>query len=259
LERWTDTSEYPYDINAIPNNSYDYSGAWFQGDLDFAEIPNGNYQVTLIAKNSTYYTTQLLTNTYSKNIAQRFTNSAGTGIEFRTNFLLKSMPLEVFVRSQGLITTSTKPTIDNGFIEYSTLSLNAGLLDIKGSAFNVNGDYSASGSVSRTIIFENTSTYERTSYDVGSITNGDYKIVLRVDDGYDKTRAWYHASLDLTKLEPGTYNIYVKTTSANGVTDYGELTDVFCRSLPQPVTYNGRTYTLKLVTSQRYQITLTVE
>ena len=259
LQRWTDSSEYPYDINAIPNNSYDYSGAWFQGDLDFNNIPNGNYQVTLIAKNATYYTTQGLTNTYSKNIAQRFTNSAGTGIEFRTNFLLKKMPLEVFIRTQGLITTETKPTIDNAFIEYSKLSLNAGLLDIKGSAYNVNGDYSASGSVSRTIIFENTSTYERTSYDVGSITTGDYAIVLRVNDGYDKTRAWYHASLDLTKLGPGTYNIYVKTTSANGLSDYGELTDVFCRSLPEPVTYNGKTYTLKLVTNQRYQITLTVE
>ena len=64
----------------------------------------------------------------------------------------------------------------------------------------------------RELIFENTKTYERYSFDLGSITNGDYKITLAVSDNCDKTRAWYQKAINLETLPSGSYALYIRNT-----------------------------------------------
>ena len=259
LERWTDKSEHPYDVNTIPNVKKDYSGAWFKGTIDFTGIPNGDYSARIENRMDTNYATIALTNNNSIPIAQRFTNSSNTSIEFRTNFLLRALPIDIIIRSEGLLSSQLKPSIDNAFIEYFTVAFDKNLLKIKGTAFNVGAEYKASSTVNRTIVLENVETFERFTYDVGSISNGDFKIVLRVDDKMDKTRAWFDASLDISALPKGTYAIYVVTTSGNGIKDYGELADPFSRKLTTTSTVGDRTYSLSLNSSKRNRLELLIK
>ena len=259
LDRWTTSSEFPFNVNSLSSVKYDYSGAWFKGNVDFKDIPSGNYSASIQVKGEEYYTFVPLNNLFSIPMAQRFTNASGTGIELRTNFNLKAMPIDLFIREDGLLTNSTKPSMENAFIEYLNIGLDRNKLNIRGYAFNVGGDYSPSSDVSRIIVLENVETFERFYYDVGSITNGDYKITLRVPDNKDKTRSWFDSSMDLSLLPKGTYTINVITTAGNGLKDYGELTDPFYKKLNVTSTDSGKTYSLVLNEEIRTRIELIVE
>ena len=61
--------------------------------------------------------------------------------------------------------------------------------------------------------------------DLGSITNGDYKITLAVSDNCDKTRAWYNKTIDISGIPKGDYAIYI-VNEVLGVKYHGELIDV---------------------------------
>ena len=127
------------------------------------------------------------------------------------------MPLEVFIRDKGLISDVKTPTLfDNMFNSYSKIDLlKSGdnvLLDIKGTSFNIMGDYKIGQYVIREMIFENIDTYERFSKDLGYVDNantGVNKISLRVPDGKDKTRAWFNRKINITDLNIGRYVIYI--------------------------------------------------
>ncbi|MDD6468047.1 MAG: hypothetical protein PUF50_07710, partial [Erysipelotrichaceae bacterium] len=116
-----------------------------------------------------------------------------------------------------------------------------------------------SANIQRSIVFENIVSFERFEYDVGSITNGDYKVTLRVDDKKDKTRAWFDAKLDLSALPCGIYSINVHTISGNGIDDYGELADSFFRTLDVKSTYDGKNYSLRLNKEIRNRIELVIQ
>ena len=118
-------------------------------------------------------------------------------------------------------------------------------------------DLSPTDKVERKIIFENKSTLKTYSFDLGSITNGLYKVALPESDNLDKTRAWYDAKVDLSKLEKGTYSIFI-TTKSNKV-DIAELTDNLRRDLSsKKATINDKNYQLKLDTKNGNNIELTV-
>ena len=106
-------------------------------------------------------------------------------------------------------------------------------------------DLSSSTEVSRTMIFENIETYQTYKFDIGSITDGLYKVALPVSDNFDKTRAWYDATIDISSLPKGTYKIYMTTTS--NITDYSEFTDNLGRDLTsKKISIDGKLYQFKL-------------
>ena len=141
--------------------------------------------------------------------------------------------------------------------QYQTLSLSDGKLKIYGSSFNVGGDYSTSKNVVRNIIFENIKTFDRYKYDLGYIDNGEYKISLIVPDNCDKTRAWFNKEIDISGLDKGEYAIYIE--SITNIADYSELNDIFQRSLNVSMSYNDKTYTLRLNKKERFRIELEVK
>ena len=111
--------------------------------------------------------------------------------------------------------------------------------------------------VSRTLIFENKDTFETYKYDIGSITNGLYTVALPETDNLDKTRAWYDATIDITKLPKGKYKLYMTTTS--NVTDYSEFTDNLGRDLSQKkITIDDKTYQFNLNQEEGNSIELEV-
>ena len=248
-------TDVPFEIPLL--DGYDYSGSWFKGEIDLGFVPEGNYSVYVKATSGPYQAVSELTNTFINDMTSKVTID-GRGYQFRINYYDKDMPVEMFIRDGGLISTSNLPTTDNKFITYTKLELANNSLNIKGTAFNVGIDYSASKEVARKIIFENIDTLEKIEYDLATITDGDYKVTLRVPDNKDKTKAWFEDNINLANLEVGTYAIYIKTT-VDGITDYGELNDLFYRDMPAAITIDGKTYTLKLNSSKRNRIELTVK
>lgn len=255
LTRITDLNKMPYSIPSVDKYSNEYS--WFNGSVDLSDVPEGNYSLYVRARSGQFEAKEILSNMLSINIASKFTDSNNRGYQFRTNYYLKTVPIELFIRDDGLISDKNTPTNDNMFNQYQDIELKDGKLNISGSSFNVGGNYSKETNVSRKIIFENIKTYERFEYDLGYIDNGEYAITLVVPDNLDKTRAWFKNSIDLSGLDVGTYAIYIYTQS--NVSDYGELNDVFLRDINSNMTINGKKYSIKVNKDQRFRLELEVK
>ena len=253
LNRITNVKDMPYTVPNVDKYSNEYS--WFNGNIDFSDIKEGNYSLYVRARSGEYEATEILSNMLSIDIASKFTKE-NRGYQFKTNYYLKTVPIELFIRDNGLISDKNTPTKDNMFNQYENIELKDGKLDITGSSFNVGGDYSVKSDIKRSIIFENVKTYERHEFELGYIDNGPYPITLIVPDKKDKTRAWFSNSIDLKELEKGTYAIYIKTES--NVSDYGELNDIFERKISTTTKIDDKNYSIKINKNQRFRLELVV-
>ena len=112
--------------------------------------------------------------------------------------------------------------------------------------------------VERKIIFENNKTYEKYTFDLGSITEGLYDAVLPIDDNLDKKRAWYDNLIDISNIPIGNYVIYITTTS--NITDIAELTEKLGRNLDSvTATINNKNYSFSINNQKGNRIELTVK
>ena len=85
-----------------------------------------------------------------------------------------------------------------------------------------------------------------------------YNVSLRVSDNYDKTNAWYKASIDISKLEKGKYILYIKT-KVKEVDDYGEIYDILFTEIKTNMTIDGKKYTIKRNDKRRFRLELIVK
>ena len=223
LEKYKD---YPYEMSSLDDDKkYDYSAGWFQGKVDLSNLENGNY---LIYINSYNYTNGTKTTSYFTNIAYldmpRRVKGNNLGFSFNVDFSYLGSPMILEVR-KNLISYDEPTSMDPMYNYFNELKLDGDNLTITGTSHSILVNYSKNDNVKREIIFENLTTYERTSYDLSYIDNGPYKIELPVTDNKDKTRAWFKKTINLKDLKKGKYSVIIKTTS-NNKTYYGELMDV---------------------------------
>lgn len=249
------SSSYPFPIGKV--NGYDCSAAWFSGSFDINSVPQGNYNISLIAQTNNAEATMVIDNLMSKPMTRKAVDSSNRGIMLRANFPKKGMPLELYIRNNGLNATSIPSTIDNMFNEYSKIEFSGNNLRIRGTSFNVGVDYSISSNITRQIILENTTNFNQIIHPSNYLDNGDYTVSLKVSDNKSKTRAWFDTSFDVSNLDLGTYSIIIKTKSGT-FEDAGELTDVMMRSLPAAYKIGTKTYTLKVNSTNRWRIEMTV-
>ena len=251
LDKWTEN--YPYDLG---EKNY----GWFKGTFKMDNIKQGDYTANIRIRAGNIESTAILRNVFSKEMARKITTENKKGILFRTNYYLKTLPIEIFVRDEGLIDNTIQPTQDNMFNSQSKIEFKESTLHIRGTSYSVGGDYSTKSDVKREIILENTKTFKRYTFTSNYIDNGDFKVVLRLSDGLDKTRAWFDTNIDISKLEVGTYLIYIKTTAGNKVSDYGELVDLFYNVNSNIKTeYGDKKAKLNLNTGKRNRIELIIE
>lgn len=257
LNRWT--SNYPFEMtNSLESVKYDYSGGWFEGKINMTNLPQGDYTIYIEESNGNYRTRTNFNNLFFKDMARKFTTSNNKGFLFQMNYYNSSVPLELTVRDEGLISSVNPPTDDTIYNSFTKLEFNGNNLHIRGTSHSIGVNYSASTNVERTIVLENTSTFKRYSYNASSITNGDYIVTLRVSDNKDKTRAWFDTSLDISNLPKGVYAIYIKT-KGDGGEDYGELNDLLFTEVNQKTTINGKKISLRRVDDKRFRIELVIE
>ena len=242
--------DVPYDLGMEGENSY--SDSWFKGEIDFSSVPNGDYDIYMLAATEDTFTLQLVDNFFNQDITRRAEDS-NHGYNFKVLENLKTQQLELSIRDE-LYTTSTSPTYRNMTNEFETIRFQNNKLYIQGYSYNYNGLYTNPLNVTRKMILENIEDYSQTVVDLGS-AKGPYE--LKTKDNLDKSYAWYEKEVDLSKLEKGTYSIliYTKTTNAE---DYGELSDMF-GDLDEEVILNNKTYHITYNEDRLNRVELTVE
>ena len=167
------------------------------------------------------------------------------------------MTLQFVIRTEK-IAEKTADSLYNQYTQYRTFAIENNKLHIKGTAYSMGMNLSTSQKVTREIIFENQDNYKTYSYDLGSITNGLYEVGSALNDGLDKTRAWFDKTIDISNIPTGTYTIYIATQS--NVNDYSELTELLSRNLDDVILeINGKTYSFTIDTNERYRIEMNVE
>lgn len=223
LTKWTD---YPYEMTNVDDKiSYDYSDGWFKTTFDLTKdvLPNGNYNIYVRVINGIYEAKTLFTNVAYLDMTRR---AKGNDREFiiDVDYSTLNSPLLFGVRDE-LISLDIPKSIDPMYNFFNELKLDNSNLTIKGTSHSYGVSFGVNDMVERKLILENTNTFARYEFDLGSITNGDYAVTLAVSDNLDKTRAWYNKTIDLSDVPAGNYVLYIKNT-VNSKSYYGEIIDV---------------------------------
>ena len=239
----------------IPSpDGYKYTHSWFYIDIDLDSLPRANYTMYAVAESDKTYSKVLVTNKLYKTEITGYETSKTT-VAIKNNYANKTSAVTLYVRDDF-----PKKTVDsyyNQFDTWRTLEFINNKLHIKGATYSYGMNLSTNSKVERKILFENKETLKVYSFDLGSITNGLYKVALPEEDNLDKTRAWYDSNIDISKLEKGTYSIFITTTSNK--TDISELNDNLRRDLStKKATINDKNYQLKLDTKNGNIIELVV-
>lgn len=254
LDRWLQ------DVPFVPNDgsSNDYSGSWFTGNIDLSKLGDGDYTMYVRASGEDYYSENVVSNAeYSNNIERKHEGTSGTGYMIRENKTLPNVDLELFVRSDGLISYGTTPVWSGIYSDLFSYDLDGSTLNLVGTSYALKTNYKSSDNVEREVIFENKKT-NKIVYreEIGSITDGPYNVTSTT--GNDMTRAWFNSDIDISSLNKGTYIIYIRTKVGN-VDDYSELTDSAYSDLSDTSEFDSKKVSLKRNNDQRIRLELVIE
>ena len=240
-------------VNNTPFDLGDrYSNSWFKGELDLSSVPVGDYDLYLISSTDDYYTINIIDNYFNQDIDRRGEDSQH-GYNFKVQQKSKAKEITLNIR-QKLYTSSESPTTRNMVNGYEDIRFKNNKLYMYGYSYDYEGIYNNQVSVTRKLILENTTTFEQTVYDLGSV-KGPFQIVTQ--DKKDKTYAWYEKEIDISNLVKGTYSFYIYTKTSNAE-DYDELIDIF-RSINDTASINNKTYSLRYNNDRNKRIELTIK
>ena len=255
LTRITNTTSIPYKTPSSDGKDYQYS--WFEGTLDITSIAQGDYRMYIEASSQQYYS---ITSVNNQLFNEQLTSTTQNGkyLMTRNNYFEKDKPIELLIRSEKIGDKTVSP-LSNQYGQLEEIKFTStNKLYLYGNAFSSGANLASNASVSRKIIFENQSTYQRYSYDLGATTTAKYTVKMPVDDKLSKAKAWYKNEIDISNLPKGDYSIYIQTTS--NVSDIGELNEQLFRDLSKVTqTINGKKYTFGVNYNQRYRVELKVE
>lgn len=253
LNRITDKDEITRPVFSSDGKDYTYS--WYKGNIDIDELPDGDYELYIVTESNNYYARTRINNKVLKDQVAEFTSEKT--LTTRNDYRNPEMPLQFVIRSKK-IADKTANSVYNQYTQYRTFAIEDNKLHMKGTAYSIGMNLAESEKVNRQIIFENQENYKTYSYDLGSITDGMYKVGATLNDGLDKTRAWFDSTVDISNIPKGTYTIYIATES--NVSDYSELTELLSRNLDDVVlNTDGKTYSFTIDTNERYRIEMNVE
>lgn len=237
----------------IPFNLGDkYKDSWFKGEIDFKDIPNGDYDLYMMSTVDDHFTINIVDNYFNQDIDRRGEDN-NHGYNFKVQQRSKLKEITLSIRNE-LYTTSVAPTTRNMVNGYEVIKFQNNKLYMYGYSYDYEGIYSDELLVNRKLIIENTSTFKQTIYDLGS-KKGPFTI--ETQDNKDKSYVWYEKEIDISKLEKGNYSIYIYTKTSNAE-NYDELVDIF-RSVNDKTTINNKTYTVKFNNNRNKRIEITVK
>ena len=248
------TSNIPKKVYSPDGKDYTYS--WFNGEIDIDSLDLGNYKMSIIAKTNTKYSKSIISNKAYKEQAT-YVKANTNNATIINNYSTSQSFVELKVRKE-VLNEKNGSYIYNQFDKYTKLEFtDDDKLYIRGNTYSYGMDLNSNANVERSIIFENISDYSIYKLDLGSITTGNYKVVLPESDGLDKTKAWYDAKLDISNIPKGTYVIYI-STKAN-INDISELTEKLGRDLSTVTKkINNKKYSFSINKTRGNRIEMTV-
>ncbi len=253
LNQIRDKKEMTRPVYSTDDKDYTYS--WFKGAIDVDKLSDGDYRMYIVTTADKTYAKTLVTNKILKD--QVATYQGKKTITTRDNYQDGTAALELIVRSDK-IALKTANSFYNAYNQYRTFAFEDNLLHLKGTSYSIGMDLNKARQVEREIIFENTKTYQKYRYSLGSITDGLYQVGQTLGDNMDKTRAWFDAKIDLKNIPKGNYAIYIRTKS--NVEDFGELTELLLRKVDDVKwKYQDKSYSFKIRDDLRYRIELEVQ
>lgn len=236
-------------------DGYTYTHSWFEINIDIESLPLGNYTMEVIAEGDETYSSSLVTNKLYKTEITSY-QSTNKAVNIKNNYSNRTSAITLYVRKKET-PMKTVGSYYNQYDVWRTFEFVDNKLHLKGASYSYGMNLDSKQKVTRKVVFENKETYEVYTYDLGSITNGLYMVALPVSDNFDKTRAWYDATIDITTLPKGTYKLYITTTS--NVTDYSEFTDNLGRDLStKKIIIDQKVYQFKLNKTEGNSIELEV-
>ena len=247
IDKWTD--DIPYSLGTV--DGYNYNDVWFKGNIDFTDIPNGDYDLYMMASDDKSYTLQLVDNYFNEKIDRRG-NDEKHGYNFKVIQKSKKKEIELSVRN-NLYTLSESPTTRNMVNGYEDIKFQNNKLYVYGYSYDYDGIYNNELLVSRKLLLENLETYNVEEFDIGC-KKGPFTI--ETQDKKDKTYAWYEKEIDISKLDKGKYSFMIFTKTSNSE-NYDELTDIF-RSINENTTINNKKYKIYFNRTRRNRIELEV-
>ncbi len=247
------------DLLPYKDNGKDYTYSWFIGDIDFTDIPQGDYIAYLKAISNDYYVQDIVSN---KLLNEQVSNYSKDGkyITITNDYVNKNTPVVFSLRNSQIGKKETS-AFTNQYSFLDNIFLEDGKLYLKGASYSSGVDLRKGANLVRNIIFENQDTFEIYSYNLGYLEKGPYVISLYGSDkfGKDKDLAWYENTIDLKDLPKGNYTIYIANKS--NISDFGELKDMLMYVDFSKIanTYNGKDYKLSLNKNVRYRVELSIK
>lgn len=235
----------------------DYTYSWFNAEININDLENGNYKMYMEAYSNEYYSKSIINNKTYNEQATKVEGSKHAAI-ISNNFSSQVSFIELKVRDE-LLAEKTSSYIYNQYDKYTEFNFTEDKkLHLRGNSYSYGADLSESQKVTRKILFENVDNYKLYTKELGSITTGNYNVVLPKDDNLDKTKAWYDNNIDVSDIEKGRYVIYI-TTSSN-ITDIAEMTEKLGRNLDDvTATIDGKKYNFTINKERGNRIEMIVE
>lgn len=248
------TSNIPKKVYSPDGKDYTYS--WFNASIDIDNLYLGDYKMSVIAKTNKKYSKSVINNKVYKEQATYIKANNNNAI-INNNYSSSVSFVEIKIRSE-LLSEKNSSYIYNQFDKYTKFEFTSdNKLHLRGNSYSYGMDLNANAVVERTLLFENTSNYKVYKKNIGSITTGNYKVILPEDDKLDKTRAWYDATIDISDIPVGQYVMYM-STKAN-INDIYELTEKLGRDLSNVTkTINNKKYSFTINKSRGNRIEMTV-
>ncbi len=256
LERLIDEKQMTFPVFSNDGKNYKYS--WFKSTIQFNDIPQGDYTAYLRTTTDQYYSRSYIQNMLLNEQETEFQDETKSATIIN-NYMDKNIPMEFIVREKAIGQKQTSYDV-NQYSLLNSLKFENNKLHIVAATYSVGVDMREQTTLNRTLVFENIETFERKTYDVGSLTTPVYPIKLINSDqfGNTKDRAWFDKIVDISDLEKGTYAIYV--TNQSNIADYGELYDVLFADLSQAnAIIDGKQYVFKLNEEKRNRIELIIK
>ena len=257
LDRITDKSQMT--IPVISDDKFDYTYSWFIGDIDFNNVPEGDYTAYLKSTSSDYYSLELVKNIFLNEQVSQY-NTSNKYVTITNDYMSVDISINFMVRDSLLAVKETS-TDTNQYSYIEKVELKDKFLHLKGASYSVDMNMNEGTKITRKIIFENIDNFKKYTFDLGYINKGSFAIELVAPDkfGITKPLAWYDTNIDISSLPKGRYAIYV--TNESNIADYGELSDVllFTSFDKAHGKINNKNYELYLNEDVRYRVEMKVE
>ena len=244
-----------FDSSISLGDGFTYKRIVYEVDLDVSLLKMGCYSMKIVVRNGSYEekSTYLMDQINTLLPLTRVVN--GNQIRFVKNST-SCYRYEVYVEKNNINFDELifKPTKRNSSFGLESVTLDNGILSMQGIAWLYNVNFNSSTNVAHKVILLN---QDGNVIENSASTNACvYNYNQLLNTVFDWSNICFSASVDMTKLEKGSYTIYMDVSS-DGYRDVYEANNMYNIEINK-VQFEDRTYTI-VTSAVKNRMILTIE